>query len=52
MSAALSLAKEAYADDEVPVGAVITQNGKIIYIPDETGAKNPKTLCFTPRSTR
>ena len=30
MSAALSLAKEAYADDEVPVGAVITQNGKII----------------------
>lgn len=30
MSAALSLAKEAYADNEVPVGAVITQNGKII----------------------
>ena len=30
MSAALSLAKEACADDEVPVGAVITQNGKII----------------------
>lgn len=30
MSAALNLAKEAYADDEVPVGAVITQNGKII----------------------
>ncbi len=30
MRAALEMAKEAYADDEVPVGAVIVRNGKII----------------------
>ncbi len=30
MRAALEMAREAYADDEVPVGAVIVRNGKII----------------------
>lgn len=30
MRVALEMAKEAYADDEVPVGAVIVRNGKII----------------------
>lgn len=30
MKSAVELAKEAFADGEVPVGAVITQNGKII----------------------
>ena len=44
MSAALSLAKEAYADDEVPVGAVITQNGKIISVGRNRREKSKNAL--------
>ena len=48
MTAALGMAREAFDDGEVPVGAVIVRTARSSP-QEETAAKKPKTPCCTPR---
>ena len=50
MQAAIALAREAAADGEVPVGAVVTRNGEIVS--GATDAKRTKTPSHTPKLKR
>lgn len=48
MQAAIALAREAAADGEVPVGAVVTRNGEIVSVGRNRREKD-KTPSHTPK---
>lgn len=48
MQAAIALAREAAADGEVPVGAVVTRNGEIVSVGRNRREKD-KTPSLTPK---